>query len=216
MTKQEKAIRSTGWRTDFLMGFPDGLLVILFSTQLLCDKGLSVQDFYYIHFIIIAAVTVLLMTTAFFANRGNADHDGGLLSPEEAQKLKKLNIADHMITQIGEEMASDQKKWEEMLEKEAVKEVHYHAPSAFRSALFTGIFFILGSALPLLPFFMNENFEEAAKASLTISMLSLLVFAYLKARMTKQRPIPMAIRYVLVGGAIILGVYIMSVAWALR
>lgn len=216
MTKQEKAIRSTGWRTDFMLGFPDGLLVILFTTQLLYDKGISVQDFYYVHFIIIAAVAVLLMATTLFANRGNADHDGGLMSPKEKRKLEKLDIAGHVIDHIGDEMARDQEKWEQMLEKENVKEVHYHRPSALRSTLLTGIFFLLGSILPFFPFLMNENFESAAQAGLVSGFLSLLAFAYLKARMTKQRPIPMGIRYVMVGGAIVLGVYIMSAAWNLR
>ncbi|UYQ95090.1 VIT1/CCC1 transporter family protein [Chitinophaga horti] len=213
MTKQEKAIRSTGWRTDFLLGFPDGLLVILFSSQLLWDKGLNVQDFYYIHFIIIAAVTALLVVTTFFANRGNADHDGGTMTPEEKQKLKKLDIADHVIDHIGTEMEEDQKKWEDMLVKEQVQEVHYHPPSAFRSAVLTGFFFIVGAFLPLLPFFINENFEAASRAGLMTGLLAMLVFAYVKSRMTKQRPIPMAIRQMLIGGAVVLGVYIISLAW---
>lgn len=214
MTKQDKAIRSTGWRTDFLLGFPDGILVILFSSQLLYDK-MPVQDFYYIHFVILAAVTALFIVTTFFANRGAADHEDGVLTADERQKLQKLDISEQVITHIGEEMAADQKKWEDMLVKEEVKEVAYHPPSAFRSAILTGVFFLLGGILPLFPFFLDENFENASQAGLTSGLLSLLVFAYIKARMTKQRPIPMAIRHMLIGGAVVLGVYIISTAWNL-
>ena len=73
MGRNNQGIRSSGWKTDLMIGFPDGLLLLLFTTQVLHTKSLTVQAFYTIHLLILGLGTLLIMLAVFRANRGDDD-----------------------------------------------------------------------------------------------------------------------------------------------
>ena len=210
MNNNTKAIRSSGWRTDMLIGFPDGLLLLLFTTQVLYSKELSVDSFYIIHLFILGAATLLMMIAVFRANRG--DDEDGTMSPEERTKLQNLDISRPTIEQIAMEMERDQQIWEKTLQEENVELRSYGLGHALKSALATGLFFLLGGGLTFLPYLASEDFSFASKVSLSISLIALLIFAYLKSRITGQRAIRTSLRYLATGGLVILASYLISIA----
>lgn len=202
-----KAIRSTGWKTDMVIGFPDGLLLLLFTTQALYAKAISVQQFYTLHLFIIGISTLFMTITVFLANRGD-HHDEGTMSPQERQKLQRLEISGDTIEHIAVEMQEDQQKWEQTLAQENVQMTSYRRLPALRSALITGLFFFLGSLVPFLPFLLQEDFNAAANASIYISIFTLLLFAFLKSRVTNQKPWRSFFRYLAMGGLVLLAAYL--------
>ncbi|MBO9154324.1 VIT1/CCC1 transporter family protein [Chitinophaga sp. GCM10012297] len=208
MSTNTKAIRSSGWKTDMMIGFPDGVLLLLFTTQVLYSKSLTVQAFYIIHFLVIGFATLLMMIAVFRANRG--DEEDGTMSPEEKEKLEKLDISDNTIAHIADEMQKDQQVWEKTLEEEAVELRSYGTLHALRSMIATGVFFFLGSCVVFLPYLVQEDFPAASRTSLTVSLLLLLVFALLKSKITGQGSVRMALRYLLTGGAVVLVSYMIS------
>lgn len=208
---QHKAIRSSGWKTDMMIGFPDGLLLLLFSTQILYTKALTVQAFYTIHLLLLGASTLLMMIAVFRANRGEHD-DEGRMSPEEHRKLQGLDLPQDTISHIADEMQQDQQQWEQTLRQEQVQLRGYSWLPAVRSMLATGIFFLLGGLVAFLPFLMQEDFNAAAKVSLTLSLVFLLVFAMLKSRITGQRPVRLAFRYLITGSLVLLASYLITSA----
>lgn len=210
MPIQDKAIRSTGWKTDFLIGFPDGLYLLFFSTLLIQALDLSVQEFYNLNGWIALAGTVLVMITAWQANRGDGQHDESSLSPQEKRKLQRLDISEEMIGQIGREQEQDALLWEKTLQQEQVQLTSWRPLQALRSALVAGAFFLLGGLIAFWPYLANEQFEEAASLSISLVLLSTLIFAYLKAKMTGQHAVPVILRYLLRTGAIWLSVYIIN------
>ncbi len=210
MSNNTKAIRSSGWRTDMLIGFPDGLLLLLFTTQVLYSKELSVDSFYILHLLILGVATLLMMIAVFRANRG--DDDDGTMSPEEKAKLQNLDISRPTIEQIAVEMERDQQLWEKTLQEENVELQSFGLRHALRSALATGIFFLLGGALPFIPYLASEDFTFASEISLGLSLLALLIFAYFKSRITGQQPVRTTLRYLATGGLVMLASYLISIA----
>ncbi|SDH09038.1 VIT1/CCC1 transporter family protein [Chitinophaga filiformis] len=208
MPKQQKAIRSSGWRTDFLIGFPDGLLLLFFTTFLLHGLPVSVQQFYTVNTCIWIAGSLLVMISAFQANRGDLQHDESTLSPEERQKLERLNISDPIIENIAAEMQKDAVQWEETLASQQVQEKHFNLATAIRSGLLTGLSFLMGGILPFLPYLRDEHFSAAASSSVLYVFIATTVFSFLKSRMTNQPTIPIILRNLAYGAAVWLGAYI--------
>lgn len=211
-TRNKAAIRSSGWKTDLLIGFPDGLLLLLFTTQILHTKSLTVQAFYTLHLLILGIATLLMMIAVFRANRGDGHDDEGLMSKEEEQRLQKLDISRGTIEHIADEMKKDQQQWETTLEEEHVELQKYGLAHALRSTLATGFFFLLGGLIAFVPYLVQENFSTASEVSLGLCIFSLLFFAYLKSRITGQHVTRMALRYVLTGGLVILASYLIAIA----
>ncbi|WP_143310875.1 VIT1/CCC1 transporter family protein [Chitinophaga vietnamensis] len=213
MTTSSKAIRSSGWTTDFLIGFPDGLFLLFFATQVIQGFDLEVQTFYNIHLAILAAGALLVMYGAFQANRGDTQHDSPLLTPAERNKLQKLDINDGTIEQIAEEMQKDARLWEQTLATEQVQETTFSRIRAIRSTILTGIFFVAGGCLSFGPFLANENFGAAAQTSMMLVFLGLTLFSFIKAKVTAQRPLLVVIRYWLMGAGILAGAWILHKVW---
>ncbi|SKA42912.1 VIT family protein [Chitinophaga eiseniae] len=209
MTAPHKAIRSSGWKTDFLIGFPDGLFLLFFATQVMQTFPLEVQTFYNIQLGILLAGSLLVMYSAYQANKGDAQHDSALLSDDERRKLEHLDINDHTIAHIADEMQKDAVMWETTLQQEQVEETTFSRPRAIRSALFAAFFFLLGGVLSVGPYLSNENFTAASQTSILLVFLGLTVFSFIKARVTNQRPLPIVIRYWLMGAGIWCGAWVL-------
>jgi VIT1/CCC1 family predicted Fe2+/Mn2+ transporter len=209
MTTLPKAIRSTGWRTDFLIGFPDGLFVLFFCTHIMQRMPLSVQTFYTISLCVWVGGALLVMVAAFLANRGDK-HDESLLTTKERVKLQQLDISVGMIAQIESEMAKDAQFWEDTLAKQQVATSTFRFTQALRSALLSGIFYLFGGILVLGPFLANENFAVAARTSMLIAFLALTCFSFLKAKMTTQPAWVVIFRYFLMAAGILAGSWLLT------
>lgn len=209
MTTLPKAIRSTGWKTDFLIGFPDGLFVLFFCTQAMQRMNLSVQTFYTIHLSVWLGGALLVMIAVYLANRGDK-HDESLLTPRERHKLQQLDISTGMITQIESEMAKDAQLWEDILVQQQVATSTFRLAQALRSAIVSGIFFLFGGILALGPFLANENFNEASRTSMMVAFLALTCFSFLKAKMTTQRTWVVIFRYLLMAAGVLAGSWLVA------
>jgi len=210
MSENIKTIRSTGWKTDFIIGFPEGLLLLFFTTFLSHDLNITIQRFYTINSLIWLVGSVLVMITAFYANKGDTQHDVGTLSAEERQKLEDLEIGHHIIADIASEMEKDANDWENTLQAEQVQVTHFNLGRALLSAVITGIFFLVGGILPLLPYLKNENFYRAAQNSVTFCFVLMIVFSFIKSKMTSQPALPVILRNIGYTSAVYFGAWIMA------
>jgi len=209
MTSSHKAIRSSGWKTDFLIGFPDGLFLLFFATQVIQVFPIEIQTFYTLHICVWAIGGLLVMFSAFQANKGDTQHDSALLSDKEKVKLQHLDINASTIAHIEQEMEKDAQDWEQILEQEKVTETSFSRSRAIQHGLLTGFFFLLGGAISLGPYLSNENFPAASQTSIMLVFLGLTIFSFIKARITAQRPLPVVLRYWLMGAGVLAGVWIL-------
>ena len=210
MSGQQKAIRSSGWKTDFIIGFPEGLLLLFFTTMLIQGLPVTVQQFYTLNTVIWVGGAVLVGVGAYLANRGDTQHNESSLSAAEKSKLENLDIGERVIADIAAEMEKDAVQWEKTLQTENVVETAFSRSRAVLSAFFTGLFFLLGGMLPLLPYLRDENFSVAAKSSIVVAFLAMTGFSFLKARMTSQPVIPVILRNLFYIGAVWVGAYILQ------
>jgi vacuolar iron transporter family protein len=210
MSKKFKAIRSSGWMTDFLIGFPEGLLLLFFTTYLSHSLDITVQKFYTVNGCIWLIGSVLVMFTAYQANKGDSQHDESTLSPQERKKLEDLDIGENLIADIVDEMARDASDWENTLQKENIQVSHYHMGRALLNALITGVFFLLGGLLPLWPYLSNENFPEASRKSMLLSFAAMMLFSFIKSKITNQGAIPLILRNLAYTAAVLLGAFILQ------
>ncbi|GAA3955718.1 hypothetical protein GO495_27905 [Chitinophaga oryziterrae] len=210
MSKEYKAIRSSGWITDFLIGFPEGLLLLFFTTFLSHTLNITVQRFYTVNTCIWLIGSIVVMFTAYQANKGDSQHDESTLSPKERQKLENLDISENMIADIAEEMAKDASEWEHTLQEENVQVSYYHLGRALLNALITGVFFLLGGLLPFWPYLSNENFPEAGNKSVLLAFGVMVLFSFVKSKMTNQAAIPLILRNVAYTGAVWSGAFILQ------
>jgi Uncharacterized membrane protein len=204
---KEKAIRSTGWKTDFLIGFPDGLFLLFFATLLIQALQVSVQQFYDLIIWVSLAGAVLVMITSWLANRGDP-HDESTLSPQERKKLHQLDITRETIEHMEQEIAQDASRWANTLQQEKVQTVSWHPLRAVRSSLVAGICFLAGALIPCWPYFANENFSASSRLSSLLVFLSATLFGFIKARITGQRLWIVIFRYLLLTAGIWLAVYL--------
>ena len=205
-----KTIRSSGWKTDMLIGFPDGLFMLFFTTQLIQLLNVDVQQFYDLNRWIAILGGILVMAAAWQANRGDQQHKASTLTPEERQKLEHLDINEATIDHIKQEMEQDATRWQKTLQQEKVQLAAWNPLRALGSAITAGIFFLMGAAIPFWPFLANENFSVASRLSLLLVFLSTTVFAIVKAKVTAQRLRPVIVRYLLLTGGIWIAVYLVG------
>ena len=211
MSTKDRAIRSTGWKTDFLIGFPDGLFLLFFSTLLIQALNVTVQQFYDLNLWVSLAGAALVMVTAWQANRGDA-HDEVTLSSKERKRLHKLDITGETIEHIEQEMEHDATRWAQTLEQEKVQLVTWHPMRALRSALIAGACFLLGALIPCWPYLANENFSASSRLSSLLVFLSATFFGIIKAKITGQRLWVVTFRYLLLTAGIWLAVYLVRIA----
>lgn len=203
MQTNEKAIRSTGWKTDLLIGFPEGLYVLLFTCHAAQGLPLSVQTFYTLNTGIWFIGATLVGFTAYSANKGDSQHDESTLTPEEKEKLQKLDISDPMIGHIAAEMKKDAQLWEKTLESIQVRTVEFNKRHAIRSALVTAASFLLGGIIPLCSYLANENFPQASRTAIISSLIAAVAFGWFKAITTGQRTWTTALRYLIIAAAVL-------------
>lgn len=208
MTASHKAIRSSGWKTDLLIGFPDGLFLLFFATQVIQLFLIDVQTFYNIHIGIWVIGAILVLYSAYQANKGDTQHESALLSEQERKKLQHLDINQQTISHIESEMKKDAENWDQILNQEQVKEAYFSKARAIKSAIFTSFFYLIGGALSFCPYLSNENFNAASQTSTLLVFLGLTIFSFIKAKVTAQRPLPILLRYWLMGAGILICVWI--------
>lgn len=209
MATRKHAVRSTGWKTDFLVGFPDGLFLLYFTTQTLHDH-LTVQRFYDIHLWVWLFFALLVGLSSFFSNRGSGDAHDDTMTEAERHKLRKLEISEQTIGDIQQGMTDDAQKWEQTLEQEKVQQVPFFWGAAVRSAAATAFSFLLGGYLPLWPYLATENFTDAARQSTYILFIAVIVFALIKSRLTHQKPLAVLIRTMLTAIGIMAGSWLIG------
>jgi VIT1/CCC1 family predicted Fe2+/Mn2+ transporter len=70
---------------------------------------------------------------------------------------------------------------------------------AWQSGATIGGAYILGGMIPLMPYILTGNVDEALKSSVVITVIALFVFGYIKGHFTGAKPLKSAIQTCLIG-----------------
>jgi predicted membrane protein (TIGR00267 family) len=71
---------------------------------------------------------------------------------------------------------------------------------AFASAATIGLAYVAGGLVPLAPYMVVATVGLALRVSVVVTLIALIVFGYMKGRLTGARPLRSAIQTALIGG----------------
>ncbi len=199
---------------DVIIGMSDGLTVpfalaaglsgATASTVLVVTGGLAE----------IAAGSISMGLGGYLAARNDADHYAAerqrekqeTLTMPQAEKrevsdiLRNYGLTEDQSKPIVEALAARPEAWIDFMMR---FELGLEAPEprrALTSALTIAVSYIGGGLIPLLPYILLSNIQMAQIASAVATLIALLIFGFVKARLTGTNPVLGALQTVLVGG----------------
>ena len=123
---------------------------------------------------------------------------------EVAQVFKSYGLSDRESAPIVEALSQDPKKWVDFMMRFELGLEKPDPKRALASALTIGGSYAVGGLVPLLPYiaaaiFKNITVFKALLFSVTLTLLALLVFGFIKGRYTGTRPLRSALQTALIG-----------------
>ena len=190
----EEHLKSSDLLTDIVIGMSDGLTVpfalaaglsgAVNSTNLITIAGIAE----------IAAGSIAMGLGGYLAGKTELDHYNSELKREyeeietktEVEKeeirtvFREWGFSEQLQNQAVEEIIKDKDKWVEFMMRHELCLDKPEPERARKSASNIGVSYILGGLVPLSPYFFIPNTIEALKVSVSITLLCLFVFGYLK------------------------------------
>jgi len=198
---------------DLVIGMSDGLTVPFAlaaglsgatdSTALIVTAGLAE----------IAAGSIAMGLGGYLAAKSDAEHYASEQRreqkevaeiPEEemeevAQVFRGYGLTSEQVAPVVNALSERPKAWVDFMMR---FELGLEKPSPERartSALTIGGAYMAGGMIPLSPYILISRAHIALLVSIVVTLLSLLVFGYIKGRFTTPRPIKSALETALVG-----------------
>ena len=198
---------------DIVVGMADGLTVpfalaaglsgAVSDTGLVITAGLAE----------ITAGSIAMGLGGYLAGRTEQDHYASELARERdeivkfpqtekqevADVLTAYGISDKLAWQVAEEMATKPQAWVDFMMR---FELGLEEPATGRALQSGGLIagaYIAGGLLPLAPYFFTHDVHTGLGISVVMTLLSLFVFGYFKARLTGQPALAGAVQVTLIG-----------------
>jgi VIT1/CCC1 family predicted Fe2+/Mn2+ transporter len=162
----------------------------------------------------IAAGSIAMGLGGFLAAQGDAEHYASERLREEREIVERTHDEEEEIYEIFEQYGVARS--ESMPVLEALKrrpkawvdfmmrfELGLEEPQrnrATRSAITIATSYIVGGLIPLAPYMLNRNLLSALEASVSITLVALVLFGGVKGRLTGAGTIRSAVQTVLIGG----------------
>lgn len=118
---------------------------------------------------------------------------------EEVREIyRKRGFADELLEQVTQKIVANKKVWLEVMMHEELNLEEISRAKVLRSALLVGLSAMIGSFLPLLPFFFFP-IALAVPLALLLSALALVLLGAYKAQVTVGRPWRSGLQLALIG-----------------
>jgi VIT1/CCC1 family predicted Fe2+/Mn2+ transporter len=199
---------------DVVIGMSDGLTVpfalaaglsgAVTSSRIVVTAGLAE----------IAAGAIAMGLGGYLAARSDAEHyaserrreDQEIIEKpdDEKEEVKEIFLAygltEPEAQQIVESMSQRPKAWSDFMMRFELGLEEPDPKRALTSAMTIGLSYIAGGSIPLAPYFFVHVAASALLVSIGLTLLALLAFGYVKARLTGAHPVRGAFQTVAIGG----------------
>jgi VIT1/CCC1 family predicted Fe2+/Mn2+ transporter len=213
-THTESHFESSELVRDVVIGMADGLTVpfalaaglsgAVNSTHVVVLAGLAE----------IAAGSIAMGLGGYLAARGDAEHYDNERLREEREIVERVKDEEEEIYAIFEEYGVERsesdpvlqalkrnpKRWVDFMMRFELGLEEQEKNRASQSALTIAISYILGGMIPLLPYMLAANANEALLISVAITLIALLVFGAVKGRLTGAGAARSGLQTMLIGG----------------
>src|ERR1700732_91210 len=211
----EKHFTASATVRDIVIGMSDGLTVpfalaaglsgAVENTSVIVLAGLAE----------IAAGSIAMGLGGYLAAKTDAEHFASErerevretieMPEEEAAEVARVfldyGLPEHTGGTVVDALRADQKRWVDFMMKFELGLEEPNPTRARVSALTIAASYVVGGMVPLTPYFIwRSSVHTALVASVVVTLLALLVFGYIKGRLTTPRPWRSAWQTALVGG----------------
>jgi vacuolar iron transporter family protein len=200
---------------DIVIGMSDGLTVpfalaagltgAIAKTNIIVTAGLAE----------IAAGSIAMGLGGYLAAKSDAEHyakererekkEVAEIPHEEmkevAEVFEEYGLTREETRPLVEALRKQPKKWIDFMMRFELGLEKPDPKRAFTSALTIGGAYIAGGIIPLAPYIVTSNASVALLFSITVTLLALLVFGFIKGRFTGTRPLRSALQTALIGSA---------------
>jgi VIT1/CCC1 family predicted Fe2+/Mn2+ transporter len=210
----EKHFTASATVRDIVIGMSDGLTVpfalaaglsgAVEATSIIITAGLAE----------VAAGAIAMGLGGHLAARTDAEHFASERAREEretkempeteaaevADVLRSYGLNDDTAATVVNAIRADKRRWVDFMMRFELGLEEPDPRRARRSALTIALSYVAGALVPLAPYFFFRSVHSALVGSVTVTLLALLVFGYVKGRFTTARPFRSAWQTVIVGG----------------
>jgi len=213
---------------DIIIGMSDGLTVpfalaaglsgATASTAVVVTAGLAE----------IAAGSISMGLGGYLAARSDAEHfdsehrreEDEIITRREDEKQEVRDVftayglTEEEANPIVEALANRPKAWVDFMMRFELGLEEPDPRRALTSALTIALSYVAGGFIPLSPYILLPNIQSAQIASVVATLAALLIFGYIKGRLTGVHPVRGAIQTALVGGLAAAVAYLIAKAIA--
>jgi VIT1/CCC1 family predicted Fe2+/Mn2+ transporter len=210
---QEKHFQGSEMLSDIVIGMSDGLTVPFALAAGVSQAGVS-------NAVIVTAVIAEIVAGAiamglggYLAGQTEREHYLNELKREydevehlpdrEKQEIKeilsKYNISENVQNQLVEELCKDKDKWVNFMMQFELGLSEPDINRAKKSAFNIGLSYVVGGIVPLIPYIITDEPMQGFIGSVIITTVALLIFGYIKSKVTGQHPFKGALKTTLVG-----------------
>ncbi len=162
----------------------------------------------------IAAGSIAMGLGGYLAARTDAEHYAAELLREERETLeipaeeaeevskvfREFGLDEKTVGTVTAAIISDKNRWIDFMMRFELGLEKPDPTRARRSALTIALSYIAGGLIPLSPYLVLSDINNALLGSIAVTGLALLIFGYVKGRFTTHRPFRSAWQTLLVGG----------------
>ena len=213
LAHQEKHFQGSEMLSDIVIGMSDGLTVPFALAAGVSQAGVSNSVIITAVIAEIAAGAIAMGLGGYLAGQTEREHYFNELKREydevehlperEKQEIKeilsKYNISEQVQNDLVEELSKDKDKWVEFMMQFELRLTEPDINRAKKSAFNIGLSYIAGGVIPLIPYILTNTPNEGFVGSVILTVIALLIFGYIKSRVTGQSPIKGAIKTTMVG-----------------
>lgn len=120
---------------------------------------------------------------------------------EVAEVFEEYGLTSEQTRPLVEALRKQPQKWIDFMMRFELGLEKPDPKRAVTSALTIGGAYIAGGIIPLAPYIVTSNASVALMFSITVTLLALLVFGFIKGQFTGTRPLRSALQTALIGSA---------------
>jgi VIT1/CCC1 family predicted Fe2+/Mn2+ transporter len=181
-----KEVKYQGIVSDVIIGMSEGMVM-----PFILVVGLSRVFTNNITIAVIGLIAAIIAAIAMALGRlymHKDDHH----HHETPEVFEEMGLSDDTKSTVAHEMHSDKEKWAEVVHDEREEN-----EKAKKSAIYIGLFYVLGAMIPIIAYFFMQV-DTALQVAAIVTACILLVFSVLKAKATGLAVLPAVIRTMVV------------------
>ena len=199
---------------DVVIGMADGLTVPFALAAGLSGAAVATHVVVTAGFAEISAGAIAMGLGGYLAARSDAEHYASERRREEQETrsvpeveaqeitglLEAYEIAPEESAPVVAALRRNRQAWVNFMMRFELGLEMPDPKRAMKSALTIGGAYIAGGLIPLLPYMLLGKLAVALRVSVVVTLLALIIFGFVKARLTGAAPLRSALQTLVVGG----------------